>query len=263
MSTIDELSHTFGVEEGGLAGPEAILRLQRVALERDPPPGLPEAARAAAAGRLASGEPVIPRLRFPIETGRVAELMARLAQALLGEAEGLVHERLSVLIGDAALAGAQGDAAGVRRALGALAVPAETAESLFREALKPELLRSSRPFAELVLAEPRGRRCPLCESVAAAGTPAGERLCSFCGTLWRRAAAECSSCGSAHLRLVELRELSGAALEQCSGCGEALGIFEATAEPLGLSLFAVLGAPLRTVARVNAGAEPETGYRVF
>ena len=68
---------------------------------------------------------------------------------------------------------------------------------------------------------------------------------------------------AAGFKRVELKGLSGAALEQCSACGEALGIFDATPDPLGLSLFAVLSAPMRMVARVNAGAAPDEGVRVF
>ena len=94
-------------------------------------------------------------------------------------------------------------------------------------------------------------------------TRLGELLCSFCGTIWTRQALGCTACGSGHVRRLVLQELEGAELEQCSACGEAIGVFDTSAEPLGLSLFAVLAGPLRTVARVNAGAEPERGYRVF
>ena len=61
----------------------------------------------------------------------------------------------------------------------------------------------------------------------------------------------------------EVASHSGAELEQCRACGEALGVFEASPDALGLSLFAVLAAPLRLAARVGSGAEPETGFRIF
>ncbi len=263
MSIVDELKRTFAGGDIGLERPEAILRLQNAALERDPPPALPEAGAAAAAERLAAGEVIIPRLRLPVDTGRVAELMARLAEALLGDARGLVHEKLAEMIESAFLAAASNDPAGMRQALEPLAVAPDAAGSLLREALKPEMLRTSLPFAEVVRRETHGRACPLCGSSAAAGTPEGELLCSFCGTLWRRPRAECTACGSTHLRRVVLKGLKGATLEQCSACGEALGIFEATPDPLGLSLFAVLSAPLRLVARVNAGASPDLQVRLF
>jgi formate dehydrogenase maturation protein FdhE len=263
MSIVDELRRTFADGDLGLDRPEAILRLQTAALEKDPPAELPEAGRKAVLERLASGEVVIPRMRMPIDTGRVAELMARLAEALLGDARGLVHEKLREMIETAFLAAASDDPAGMRAALEELAVPQEAAESLLREALKPEMLRTSTPLGDLVREEPRGRRCPLCESRAAAGTPAGDLLCSFCGTIWRRSRPECSACGSTHLRSVGLKGMKGAELEQCSACGEALGIFDATPDALGLSLFAVLSAPLRMVARVNAGAEPDGHARLF
>lgn len=263
MSIVDELRRTFADGDVGLDRPEAILRLQTAALEREPATALPEEAHLAVRQRLETGEVVIPRMRMPIDTGRVAELMARLAEALLGDARGLVHEKLAELIETAFLAAASDDPAGMRAALEPLAIAPEAAESLLREALKPEMLRTSAPFGELVRAEPRGRTCPLCGSRSAAGTSQGDMLCSFCGTLWRRAKPECSSCGSVHLRRVDLKGMKGAELEQCSACGEALGIFEATADALGLSLFAVLSAPLRMVARVNAGAEPDVHARLF
>lgn len=263
MSLVEELRRTFAKGEVGLDRPEAILRLQQASLEKEPPPELPEAGREAALERLSAGEPVIPRLRMPLDTGRVAELMARLAEALLGDARGLVHEQLARVIESAFLAAASGDAVGLRTALEPLAPGPDVVEPVFREAVKPELLRTSLAFAELVQEEPRGRTCPLCDSIAAAGTPRDEMLCSFCGTIWRRAKVACSGCASAHVKRIELKGLSGAALEQCSACGEALGIFDATADPLGLSLFAVLTAPMRMVARVNAGASPEDGVRLF
>ncbi len=263
MSIVDELRRTFAGGDIGLERPEAILRLQSAALEHDPPPELPEAGAAAALQRLEAGEVIIPRLRLPIDTGRVAELMARLAEALLGDARGLVHERLAEMIESAFLAAASNDPMGMRQAIEPLTLPAEAAESLLREALKPEMLRSSLPFAEVLRRETHGRDCPLCGSRAAAGTPDGDLLCSFCGSVWARSQPECTACGSTHLRRVVLKGLKGATLEQCSACGEALGIFEATADPLGLSLFAVLSAPLRLVARVNAGASPDLQVRLF
>ena len=96
--SIDELRRSFQVDPDALLNAEAILRLQARTLEADPPPELPDLARTAAEERLAAGEPIIPRARFPFERVRVAEMLAHLSAAVHGDARGLVHRDLAYLL---------------------------------------------------------------------------------------------------------------------------------------------------------------------
>jgi formate dehydrogenase maturation protein FdhE len=259
------LRRVFPTAGDALERCESIIELQLAVLASEPPlDRLPDAVRLAASARLRAHEPIIPRDRVPIDPHRVAHYLRALARTLL-ESSGpyeSVSEELVDMVLPPALAD---DAHGVGRAAEQLGLPADTASALLREALKPELVRTSHPFRTLMGDTPRSGRCPLCGDLPSAGTfDRTETCCRWCGLIWRWDPSSCASCGKTEMRQQEIRELArGAYFLQCLSCGEVVKLFRAPADPLVLSLLGVLTAPFDLAVRVGAGARPGGSFSVF
>ena len=260
---VSQLRECFDVPGDALERAESILELQHSALAADPPlRALPEAAAVATLARLRSGEPIIPRLRWPIEPSRVTRLLRVLGGSVL---EGAGLEEAAAPLVESALPAAQADdGAGVLKAAERLGLPADASAALLREALKPEMLRLSLPFAPLIGHAPRGARCPACGDSAHAGTQDRHACCRWCGTLWRWDGKTCPSCGKLELRgkAVE-RFVRGATMMQCGACGDAVALFPVSPDALLLSMLAVLVSPLDLALRIGAEARPTAGFTVF
>lgn len=266
MIALDEslavLRRSFDVPAGALDRSESILELQHASLGAAPPArSIPEQAAIATIARLRSNEPVIPRDRWPIEAHRVVRLLRALGGLLPDSG---IEPAAEELFAQALPPAQAGDSAGVLRAAERLGLPPDASAALLREALKPEMLRTSLPFAALVGETPRGGRCPLCRELPCAATRALDACCSWCGTIWRWAGGACPSCSKASLATREItRIVKGAALISCTLCGDALLLFDAPPDPLLLSMLAVLASPFDLAMRVQAEAYPMTRYRVF
>ena len=260
---VSQLRDCFDVPGDALERAESILELQHAALAADPPMRqLPEAAAVATLARLRSGEPIIPRLRWPIEAARVTRLLRVLGGNVL---EGAGLEEAAGPLAEAALPAAQSDdGAGVLKAAERLGLPPEASAALLREALKPEMLRLSLPFAALIGDTPRGARCPACGDAPCVGTQDGHACCRWCGSLWRWDARTCPSCGKPELKTKAIERLvRGASMLQCGACGDAVGLFPVSPDALLLSLLAVLTSPLDLALRIGADARPGGGFSVF
>lgn len=263
-ASIAALRRCFGRAGGELAGPLAILRCQERSLSDDPPsPHVPPEALAVTLSRLRGGEAVVPRERFPVDVPRVTNLALRLAGALSIDVSGLQPSVLAGAFENAVLAVLSDLPDGIDPALTALPLERPVGLALLREALKPELLRTSLPFAPLIADLPPAPRCPLCRSQPCALTANAVACCSFCGTTWASLPGRCAACGGEPVRTLRLEKLEGAAILACGACGHAVGAFDAPDEPLGLSMHAVLAAPLLLAVKVGAKARPRGGVPVF
>lgn len=263
-AAMDELRRTFSVPEGSLDRCEDILHVQHLSLSRHPPLArLSDAVRLAASARLRAGEPIMARERVPLEVARVAEVLRALARTLMDE-PGALDLGAREWVEAALPAATADDAAGVHHAAARLGLPVDSAVSLLREALKPEMLRTSAAFIALVQPEAPRRRCPLCDALPAAATDRHEACCRWCGLIFPWDASACGACGQAAWRPREVPALArDAQLMQCLSCGEVAKIFHASADPLVLSLHAVLIAPLELAARVGAQGRPSPGFSIF
>lgn len=263
----EHLERTFPVPSEALDRCARILALQHESLAAAPPPvALSEAVRLAAAGRIRSGEAIIPRARFPFETGRVESLFVALVDALT-ETELVDDPERTRLVEAALLAARADDPPELLRAARALGATAETGVSLLREAFKPELLRTSLPLsAQLEASPPRAAsgRCPACGSAAGTATRSDVACCRFCGLTWGWQPTTCAARGHDDLRRVEIAPLDGAWLQTCRDCGDVLRIFDVPADPLLLSLHAALAAPFELAMLAGSeGHEPRETVSVF
>lgn len=259
----NELRGCFDVPGDALERAEQILELQHASLAGDPPMrSLPQAAAVAAVTRIRSGLPVIPRERWPIETSRVARLLRMLGGQIAPES---AVEALALDFAEAALPAAQADdGRGVVKEAERFGLPAQAATALLREALKPEMLRLSLPFQSLVGDEPRAGRCPACGDAPAAATIDRHCCCRWCGTIWAWDGAKCPWCGKAELHAKEILKIArGAQLLQCMACAEDVPLFPVTADPLLLSMLAVLVAPFELAVRMEGEAQPSARFAVF
>ncbi len=256
----EQMRACFLVGEDALQRGESILELQHAALAAVPPARLPEAATIAALSRLRSGEVVIPRERWPIETLRVARLLRALAATL---APGPIEDLAPELVEAALLPALADDGGGVMRVAERLELPPEVATALLREALKPEMLRLSLPFGPLVGDAPRGAACPLCHGVPCALTSERHACCRWCGTIWRWSAATCPSCQQDAMKERALTRVVRGSVLSCASCGDGRLVFPVAADPLLLSLLAVFASPLDLALRVGANATPFAGFQVF
>lgn len=262
---LEALRSSFPVEAEALDRCATILRLQHESLDDDPPPAeLPDSVRLAAHGRLRGGGPVLPRSRFPLEPQRVEVLLVTLADTVPGVTLGDVARR-DRLVEAAVLAAAADDGREVIRAVTTLGLSPEGGVALFREALKPEVLRLSLPFAPLLETDgERVTRCPLCGDHATVATQQGEGCCRWCGLLYPLSTEACAACDSRALRPLEpARFVEGARFIPCSDCGEVRKVFTSPPDPLVLSLHAVLAAPFELAMRVGAARPPESSFAVF
>ena len=261
---VDELRRGFDVAPGALDRCEEILEIQHLSLAKNPPLSrLPESVRIAAATRMRSSEIVIARERLPIEEARVIELVRAFVRTLLDDVSGLdvgaeawVEAALPAVFAD--------DAAGVHAAAVRLDLPPDVSTALLREALKPEMLRTSSAFTGLAHEMGPRVRCPLCGELPSAATEAGEACCRWCGLIFRWDSRTCGACGQAHWRTHEIAAIiRHAKLMRCAACGEVVKVFRVSADPLLLSLFVVLTAPFDLAAHVTARDAPRQAFPVF
>lgn len=249
---------------GGLDRCEDILQVQHLSLAKNPPLGrLPDSVRLAASARMRASEPVMLRERVPLEPSRIAEVLRALSRTVLedpGPLDALAREWV-----DAALPPATADDAPTVHALAArMGLVVDSAVSLLREAMKPEMLRTSAAFASLAHDAGARRRCPLCAGLPVAVTDRDEACCRWCGLIFPWDPSACGACGKSQWRQREISALvRHARLLQCSACGDVAKIFRASADPLVLSLHSVLAAPFELAARVTAEGTPGTGFSVF
>jgi hypothetical protein len=142
----------------------------------------------------------------------------------------------------------------------------DVASALLREALKPEMLRTSHAFGPLAAETGVRRSCPLCGGGPCAATEAGAACCSGCGLVHPWDSTACGSCGQSHWRVHEIGAIvRHARLMRCAACGETVKVFRASPDPLLLSLLGIMAAPfdLATHAAADAGPKARPRFPVF
>ena len=261
---MEELRRNFDVPAGALDRCEEILQVQHLSLAKNPPIGrLPDAVRLAASARMRAHEPVMLRERVPLESPRVAEVLRALARTVLEEPDPI--DSLTREWVEAALPPATADDAPTVHAIASrLGLPVDSAVSLLREAMKPEMLRTSTAFTSLARDAGPRRRCPLCDALPAVATERDEACCRWCGLIFMWDGSACGSCGKAQWRQREISAMARhARLLQCDACGDVAKVFRASADPLLLSLHGVLIAPFELAARIAAEGTPGSSFSVF
>jgi hypothetical protein len=261
---IEELRRNFDAPPGALDRCEEILSVQHLSLAKSPPiDRLPDAVRLAASARMRANEAVMPRERVPVESRRVVELARALARTLIDD-PGPLDTHAAEWVEAALPPATVSDARGVHEAATRLGLPEDVATSIFRESMKPEMLRTSSAFRALAHEQGPRTRCHLCHELPCAATDRGEACCSWCGLVFPWDDRTCGTCGKSAWRTQAVGVVARhARLLACGDCGESMKVFRTVGDPLVLSLHGILISPFDLASRASSGVLPRDLFPVF